>query len=309
MKLKNYIKRKCRNMILNSDWYNSQFIDCKKFWDGFPMGLDVVNLGSSASVYAFNYEDVDKKCANWAMRPQTLYADFLILQNYCSYLKSGSVVLIPFCPFSSISSPRYLSKEVDRYYTILAGESIRPFDMEKCRKMQDIKNNPKSYYPVKALRKDWMCFFKRQKTCEYFISQGQFEQNAESWVNCWKREFSILDFSHPMRLHNKDMFETGVGIIREMIEFCIEREYKPVIIVPPVTKQLAGKFSLLARDKYLYSFIKEGNVVGIPVLDYFDDERFQKDEWFRDSLFMNEIGAKVFTKKVLEDIQLLGERK
>lgn len=303
MKLINIIKQRYNKLIICSDWYNTQFLDCKKFWEGFPLGLDIVNLGSSSSVYAFNYEGIDKKCANWAMRPQTLYADFLILQNYCSYLKPESVVLIPLCPFSSISSPRYLSKEPDRYYTILAGDSIWPFDIEKCRKMQDIKNNPKRYYPVSALRKDWKYFFKKQKTSEYSMPPEQFEQDAERRINSWKREFSIIDFSHPLRMHNKDMFQTGVGVLREMIDFCVEREFKPILVIPPVTQQMANKLPMFSLDKYLYSFIKEGNIAGVPVLDYINDERYQKNELFRDSLFMNENGAKMFTKKVLEDIK------
>ena len=303
MKLKKFINSRYRSIILNSDWYNSMFTDCKKFWNGFHMGLDIVNLGSTSSVYAFSYDDVDKKCANWAMRPQTLYADFLILQNYCSYLKPGSVVLIPLCPFSSLSSPRYLTKGVDRYFTMLAPESIWPFSLEKYNKMMDIKNNPKRYYPVAALRKDLVHILKKD-TREYSISPNQFEQDALSRIEGWKSEFSILDFSNPMRLHNKDMFETGVGVLREMIEFCREREYKPVIVIPPVTKQLAEKLPTYARKKYMYEFVREGNVAQIPLLDYFDDVRFQKEEWFRDSLLMNNEGAKVFTKQVMIDAQV-----
>ena len=306
MKIVKKIKNQFRKFIKKSDWYNTTFMDCKKFWDGFPMGLDVVNLGSTSSVFAFNYEGIDKKCANWAMRPQTLYADFLILQNYCSYLKPGSIVFIPICPFSSLSSPRYLTKGADRYYTILASESIWPYSFEKYNQMTNIKNQPQRYYPLGSFVMDVLrlCHIaKRRSVTHTSATEVMLDADARNRIAAWKNEFSIIDFNYPLRLHNQDMLDIAKELIREMVQFCKEREFVPVIVVPPIASPLADKFSDYAVGKYVTPLLDEGNKEGVLVLNYLKDEKFGKCEYYQDSICMNNIGSKIFTQQVLKDIE------
>lgn len=303
MKIRRRIARKYHQLILQSSWYlQEMFPDCQKFWNGFPMGLDVVNLGSRSAWYAFNYEGIDKQCANWAMRPQSLFADLLILQNYVSYLKPGTIVLISICPFSSLSSPRYVKS--DKYYTVLGSKSIWPFDIQKYNLMNDIKNNPKRYYPVRALKEDLKNILLHKKIEEHSFSSNEYEEHAVNMINGWMQQFSILNFDYPLRIHNIDMYDTAVDILREMIGFCIERELRPVIVVPPVTTHLSSRMSMSVREKYMYSFIKKADTANVPCLDYFDNDRFQSDDLFRDSLCLNEKGAILFTKQVLKDVGL-----
>lgn len=311
MIFKTKMKNQFRKFIKKSDWYTTTFMDCKKFWEGFPMGLDVVNLGSTSSVNAFNYDGIDKKCANWAMRPQTLYADFLVLQNYCSYLKPGSIVIIPLCPFSSLSSPRYLTKGADRYYTILASESIWPYSFEKYEQMANIKNQPQRYYPLSScvmdvLRK--LHVVKRKKSKAITVSEAMLEADANNRIESWKKEFSILDFNHPLRLHNLDMLDTAKELIREMVRFCKDREYVPVVVVPPVSRPLAAMFPDYAVEQYVTPLLEVGKTVGALVLDYIKDEEFGKSEYFQDSICMNRIGASVFTQRVLKDTEEYGNK-
>lgn len=74
--------------------------DYLKFVDVIPQNLEVVNLGSSSGKYAFDYNSLKIKGANWALAPQTLYYDFVLLKQFHSYLRPGARVLIPLCPFS-----------------------------------------------------------------------------------------------------------------------------------------------------------------------------------------------------------------
>ena len=84
-KMKIIIKR----WVRKSKWFNEiVFKDCEKFWTLNDYNIDVVNLGSSSGVHAFNYEEQDLKGKNWAMSPQSLLMDFAILKNYVSYLKN-----------------------------------------------------------------------------------------------------------------------------------------------------------------------------------------------------------------------------
>lgn len=304
MRIRRKIAKAYDKLVRNSDWYQREmFLDCQKFWDRFPFGLDVVNLGSTSAKYAFNYSGIDKKCANWAMEPQTLYADWLILQNYSSYLKPGSIVFIPICPFSSLSSPRYLTKGADRYYTILAAESIWPYSLEKFYRINEIKNQPKRYYPVRALKNDLKYAILGKRSYGIGIPTDAFKEHANNMIESWKREFSILNFDAPLRLHNVDMYNAAVSLLKEMISYCIERQLRPIIVIPPATKHLTDKLPISIREKYMYAFIKKANEANIPVLDYFEDERFQSDDFFYNSFCLNEEGAKIFTKQIIEDVE------
>lgn len=102
--MKHYIKNKINTFIKSSHWYNEVlFKDCVKFWEMKEEPLDVVNLGSSSGVYDFDYSDMRCKGMNWAVAPQTMVGDFLILKRYRKFLKDNAIVFYPLCPFTSIS--------------------------------------------------------------------------------------------------------------------------------------------------------------------------------------------------------------
>jgi hypothetical protein len=89
-----------------------------------------------------------------------------------------------------------------------------------------------------------------------------------------------------------------------MIDFCIERNLKPVLIIPPMTKYLSCLLTDTIREIYIYSFIREANVKNIPFLDYMDDERFSDPSLYFNSFFLNLRGRKLFTKQVLKDLNI-----
>ena len=107
------IKHIINSVIRKGYWFNNVSFDgCSR----------LINLGSTSAVYAFNYEGVGIKGGNWAMPRNPLLGDYAILRNYSSFLKKGSIVIIPLCPFSAFSgSYDYLD---DRFYTILYPTTI-----------------------------------------------------------------------------------------------------------------------------------------------------------------------------------------
>lgn len=283
-----------------SYWYNAVlFADCSKFWMQRTFNLDVVNLGSSSGKYAFDYSGIGLKGANWAMAPQSLVADLAILKTYCSFLKPhGGVVLIPLCPFSCLGgSNLYLP---DKYYTILKMSSIPHFAYKKQQEVYDKKYNPVRYYPALEMCRDFLCLF---HTPEKAIPVGKFSWNAESFMKGWMHEFSILDFSNPLILKNQDAYADSASILTEIIRFCMGKGFRPVIVIPPVTKYLSSLFTEEMREEFIYSFVKQGNKQGVEFLDYFEDPEFvATPRLFRNSFFLNKDGAKRFTRRVLKDL-------
>lgn len=288
-----------------SYWYNNVlFADCPKFWKHRTFNLDIVNLGSSSGKYAFDYSGLELKGANWAMAPQSLVADMAILKTYSSFLKSqGGIVLIPLCPFSCLGgSSLYLP---DKYYSILRMPSIPSCSYKKQQEVFDKRNNPLRYYPaIEMIRDIWRLF----RSPANSIPEKKFSQNAEHFINGWMHEFSILDFKNPLILKNQDAYKDGVRILNEMIQFCLERNFRPVIVIPPVTKQLLSCFTADMRERFIYSFIEQGNKQGVEFLDYFEDADFSDNpKLFRNSFFLNNAGAKHFTRRVLKDLEIQRE--
>ena len=82
MSLKKKIKNKIDSFIRNSHWYSEVlFPDCKKFWTYNTFNTEVVNLGSTSALYAFNYDNLPIKGANFALSRNPLTADLAILKN------------------------------------------------------------------------------------------------------------------------------------------------------------------------------------------------------------------------------------
>lgn len=303
MNVKNKIKKKLNGLIKRSYWYqNILFPDCKKFWEHNTFNLDIINLGSSSGKFAFNYDKQPIKAANWAMSSQTLVADFEILRNYSSYLKSqNTIVLIPLCPFSCLGGSNLYMP--DKYYTILHFASIPQGNYKKAQEVKNIQQNPLMHFPLMALKDEIKHLLKNEE--ENKMSKEQMQVNAEEFMKGWMFEFSILDFKNELILKNKDAYKDSIKILSDMIDFCLNRNIRPILVLPPVSKYLAKKFTPEMLQLFVYDFVKKANTHSITFLDYWNDSEFLENDYFRNSFFLNYKGAQKFTKRVLNDLRII----
>lgn len=306
------IKTRIRNLILkavrNSDWYKKElFQDCEKFWNQSDFNLEVVNLGSTSAVRAFDYEGLPLKAANWALSRNYLFGDKAILENYSSYLsEKGSTVIIPLCAFSSLSgSYTYLD---DRYYTILYPSSIPGFSKNRQMAIRELQSNPLPHYPM------WQLYLDIRKKLTSLIRKSKpsipsgvvLDRNASQWVSDWKREFSLKDFISPLTLINQDAVKDAIGLLNDIITFCKEHNHRPILVFPPMHRSLSAKFSAEARELLIGSMVKALDNRDVKFLDYMDDAEFADDaSLFENAYLMNAKGAKQFTKRVMKDVGLL----
>ncbi len=308
MNVKNIIKRKVEAFVRQSAWFTEEmFPDCQKFWRHNTFNLDVVNLGSTSGVYAFNYESLPLKGANFALRRNPLFADLQILKNYESFLKPNATVILPLCPFSSLSgSYQYLE---DRFYTLIYPNCIPCFSKKKQQQIIKIKNNPIHYYPLYGLEKDIIDFLKDKlgvKKQDALMTEYDMEQNAINRMNGWFKEFSLKDFSMPLSLINQDGIIDAANYLNEIIVFCKVRGFRPVMIIPPVYNTLSAHISVDARKILFDQMILKIEDKSVPFINYLDDDEFKNDKsLFKDSFLLNDKGARKFTKRVLSDLKLI----
>lgn len=291
------------NGYKNAFRYTSQFVSNIGYRDDLVRNYEVVNLGSNPARFAFIYTSVLGQ--NWSTGSQSLNYDFRILKYYHSYLKSGAVVILPLVVFSSCYADELTSEP--EYH--LKFNKILPSDL---RFKNDWKTRLKMRYPflshpLKAVR-----FLLRDcpedtriLITDQAMDKKELIRDAEGWIKGWKQEFDISGLDAPLSSENLTRRQENVKILRNMIDFCLERELKPVLLIPPMTSYLSSHFSKAFRENYIYSFVKEVNVRRIPFLDYMDDGRFCDPDLYFNSFFLNLKGRKLFTQQVLKDLQVI----
>lgn len=306
MSLKKKITGMINRLVRRSYWYNEvAFPDCKKFWQHKTFNLDVVNLGSTSGLNAFNYDGINIKAANWALGHNPIIADQEILNNYFSYMNpTGSTVILSLCPFTSLSgSYDYFE---DRYYTLLKLSSIPHGSFRRRDEVLKLRTRPLRKYPLFSMLADIKRLFLGKK--EPVFTEDLAKANAERWMSNWKKEFSITDFSYPLSMVNLDGIEDAALVINEIIAFCKERNIHPVMVIPPVYHTLGEEFKPEIRKKVIDSLIEKIEDKSVWFHNYMDDPDFTNDiTLFRNSYLMNEKGAKLFTRRVLKDLNLIKE--
>lgn len=299
MRLSKYLNA----LIRRGYWYNNiLFEDCKKFWSYKQFNTDVINLGSTSAVCAFDYSGINVRGANFALGHNPLLADFAVLKNYFSYIKpNGGHVIISLCPFSALSgSYDYLE---DRYYTILYPSSMPSFSYVRQQQIKSLINNPLSVYPLIALFSDIKNFLWKQKEKEF--SETEMENNASIYIDSWKHEFSLEDFSSALSLKNSDGLKDAAMLLNSMISFCLERGITSSIVIPPMYHTLAEKFDIKSRHNLIEDLISRVEDKSVVFKNYMDDPRFTNDRsLFANSFLMNKKGARKFTSIVLKELNI-----
>ena len=293
-----------RNMLVDPDheiypdntWYRTH--DERNF--------DIVNLGSSGGKWAFDYSDLDLKAINWAQQPQTLLEDYNLLRHYHSILRKGGYVIITIMPFTGLNKETGLLDAFKYVNLDCQGEPIQPHMYnEACRYAK---------YPIlfkkKAIKALIRYLLGKESNADKYaytkvvhnpMSHRQLDEDAKRWIDGWKRQFGIDDFDAPLTTKNQEGRIFRINLMRELIDFCLERGYKPVYVIPPVTSHLSCYYTQQFESTYVYGFLKEVNRE-IPLLDYSKDETFKDDDLYFNSFFLNLKGRKMFTLRVIQDL-------
>ena len=272
-------------LVKRTNWYKNLFsLDKNNYpsnvWyrEHEERNFDVVNVGSSSALYAFDYTEEPVKAFNWAAQPQSLEYSFRILKNYFSILRHGGTVIIPFSPFSALSvHGKWRESAYFKYIGILDHTLIDNYP-QMARKV----NYPILFMPkvaIKRIIKD-VPLLRPQDYQVQLTSAAQFESDAKRWIDSWCKEFGIKDLDAPLSVENLAGRRERLAETQKMLDFCYERNLRPVLVMTPMHPSLACEFSKTFRENYIHSFIKELKGDNLKFMDYMDDERFTKDEYF-----------------------------
>lgn len=294
----------------NTNWYKNQFIGTDKFIAGAKYqtnttrNYDVCNVGSQSGMFAFDYDGFGITGCNWATGSESLSYNFRVLKNYFSFLRDSGIILITITPFGFCLKDYTDDRLNTKYHLYLDPKLIIGDSRRKCLLRIKFPLLMSPYQAMKRMIKDVPADNRLSLTTNQ-MSQKNLQEDAVRWINGWKRQFSISDFDAPVSEHNRDCIDYNTNLLSEMISFCLERNLKPVLVLPPVTTELNSLFSDNFCESYIYSIIHNANKHHVPFLNYLSDARFSEKELFFNSFFLNAKGRKVFTRVVLSDLKLI----
>lgn len=318
-KFKDRLLRFCTgcNLIEKTNWYKSMFIDINH--ETYPDNVwyrkhdernyDVVNLGSSGGKWAFDYSGLNVKAMNWAQQPQTLLEDYNLLRHFHSILKKDGYVLITIMPFTGLNKKTGLMDAMKYVKFDIQGEPIQPYMFKEAQRYATypiLFKKPAVKALIKyLLGKDKKVGVPTETQLDYNpMTLAELEADAKRWIDGWKRQFGISDFDAPLTKENEEGRAYRIKLMQTLIDFCKERGYKPVYVIPPVTEHLAKYYTSKFEETYIYSYLQAVNR-DVLTLDYSKDDDFRKnDNLFFNSFFLNKQGRLIFTRRVLKDIGL-----
>lgn len=305
VKIKNKIVSLANKLVKRTPWYKKLWGGALRIYNLNEFNLQVVNTGSGSGVSNFNYSGLPIKGFNFALAPQSLLHDFNIIKNYFSYFKKGCTVLIPICPFSGLIV-NYEKSHNFKYYPMLHPASIQNFDENERTQAYKMYRDPFSSNPVNCAKEITLYYlrFLKNKICHKNDSLT-IAESAESFIAGWKKQFSLENFSSIITHDHLEQLNSRKDTLGKMFDFCLERGFNPVLVLPPMHHTLSSQFPSSFFEQYVQPLIDEAICRKIHFFDYTFDQRFSNDSYYSNALFLNEVGAKTFTKEILTTLNLI----
>lgn len=271
-------------------------------FSNIPNELDIVNIGSGPSYYAFDWSDVPGISGyNLAIAPEDFRYDARIIKNYGYHVKKGGVVVVAVVPLS-FGENEYQNKSSfsEKYASILPSEDV---DLPKWRYFL-VRNFPLAVKVKNKLFRIISKIFCRDKKKPGNLPQ---KDRMHSLIAGWISENRYLhDLKDGEQAENyRETFQRRRGELKEIIDNCRRQGLKPVLLLPPLSSKLREQISDTFIEKFVYDNVHSVLDGDVLILDYIDDPRFKSESYYTNGLFLTQPICRKFTKIVWEDINNL----
>ena len=270
--------------------------------------LDIVNIGSGPSLYAFDWENTNLQGCNMAIWPEDFRYDYRILKEYYPCLKKRDGIVIQAISPLSFANNSYIHSTnfSEKYVYILPYEEVDlPFLQYILEKYFPLINHPRR---IKV-------FFKRAKIEELLddteSGQEKKKKSSENFVKGWIAENPGLKNLKDVNAQEifRDDFKRNINDLNKTYHFCLEKNIQYYAVVLPISKYLNSFFSKQFLDVFLFDNIKGTDIPEERVLNFLNDRQFGEMDLYTNGLFLNKIGRKKFTKIILNKIMIAEKRK
>jgi hypothetical protein len=88
------------------------------------------------------------------------------------------------------------------------------------------------------------------------MTYEELERDAQGWISGWAKQFDIKNLADDLTEENRKGRKIRVKVMQEIVDFCIERGYRPVYVIPPVTKFLSSWYTEKFKKLFFYDFLQ-----------------------------------------------------
>lgn len=285
--------------------YKNSLLVARKFMDGVPEHIKFANFGSTYTMYAFNsYRELELDGFSFAMDAQSLEIDNVLLHKYANHIEENATVVFGLAACVSLYRFKMVVNK-ERYFNFLKSSELPSYSLsdacyryflrifgmkqkiKRIIKDNDVLNDVAEIYPPICL--------KREK-----------KRNMEGMANGWIRLFRLEDLKSP-NINSENIYnlEFNANLLTNMVEFCIERKWKPVFVITPFSAELNQYFGEKFVQAVLYKLMEPAREkYNVPVFDYRTHESFQKDDasYIDGGFRMSKYGSKKFMKLLFRDM-------
>lgn len=285
--------------------YSNQILPAKKYKHGVPYNLEIVNFGSTYTMFAFNsYKDLQLNGFSFAMDAQSLEIDNVLLHKYADHIKEGATVIFGLA--ACVSFYRYsMTSNKGLYYTFMKRCDIPAYNILEALNY---------YFPIrlgtlkriKSLVKDADEYSdvieKFPPTCSDAMAVSNMKAMAAGWCRMFRLK-NLKEFSNDgVNMVNQ---EYNANLLKSMVLFCKEHKWKPVFVITPFSAELNQYFSDEFVNSALYKMMEPSvQEYKVPIYDYRKCESFQHDKAsFLDGGFrLSKFGSRKFMRHLLNDL-------
>lgn len=112
------------------------------------------------------------------------------------------------------------------------------------------------------------------------------------------KQFGLNDLAISPSINHLEQIENRRILLKDILNFCIERDLKPCIVLLPMHESLYKKFPKDFFEDYIGRFLRG---IEIDIFDYTCDHNLT-DEDFKTSLFLSTAGAIKFTNMFQKEL-------
>lgn len=291
-------------LYMRTPRYLNEYNAVKKFIDGVPDNLDIMNTGSNHARNAIDWSLVGVNGFSLASGSQSISWDYRLAKKYRHKVKKNHVILIVLIGllFCFLEYPDDVSNR--RYYHFL-----KPGEIPRGTFWKKIKY---SIFPVLSNWKNFIYGFYRRGILFYepAPSLAAAEMESDNRIKGWKNEFGLRDLQKRESMeHLKETIHEAALVMRRIIDESRAEGIVPVLMLPPFSAVINKKIS----DEFIKAVILDpvaDIAPDVPFLNYMKDERFQDYRYYYNCDFMNQAGREKFMPILWQDIQsVVGGKK
>lgn len=264
--------------------------------------VDYVNTGSTFAYYGLDYQTNGEKGLNLALCPQSLESDFKMLKHFEYRYNQGSTVFIVISDLAFAKKSYTKSITTDKYYKLLNKREISNYSLARAIRAR--------FFPVLYSWKNFFRFYrdiKPDKEYDLCVNENDLEAiEADAFVRCeaWKKEFGLENLSDGSQSRRFiETFKYTTDIVKQMVDWCENKGFKPVIVNLPTSAEMGRNFSEDFLKAFYYSNIDAiVSETRVRFIDMQKKENLTDYLLYLDSCRLNASGRKIVTRILLNEV-------